>query len=570
MINQKSWIKVNQNLVAKAIGELTFEQVLVPQKNAEGFILKLQSGVTYSFSGWMSIWEHLRINPISLRRNNEFVTNAAQFFLDTQIETGMDDIILANFLEEMHNTLFADLKLFEKSQGLTISTIAQWDGEKIQTILNGHPKILLNKGRIGWNKNDLDQYAPESESTFKLFWVAVKNNLLEAPVSQNIINESLSLSEQTKLLSHLDNAQDYSLLPVHPWQWNRFIQIQFAGALASKDIVALGFAGDDYKPQISIRTLSNVTNPQKPDIKLPLTILNTSAIRGLPAKAITKGVEVSETLQKIINEDLFLQSSKTEILLEKAGAAFSHLDYSKVKEAPYRYHEYFGAIWRESASSKIKNDEKAIITSSLFFQDENGKSLIGEYIQLSGLTAKEWLAKYFQVVVLPLYHLQIKYGVGMVAHGQNIVLKLKDSKPAGMILKDFQGDLRLSSELPDLGLQYFKESGAHLTRLPPHYLIHDLITGHFITNLRFISEVMQESDGLDEKEFYTILSDVIFDYAQDKNIDPRQDLLNPTISRVLLNKVRFNIGYSDSAQRPLPILGTDLKNPLALAREERK
>lgn len=570
MINQKTWIKVNQNLVAKAIGELTFEQVLTPVLKGEKYHLTLASGVEYAFHGWMSVWDYLRVDAQTVTRNNKSVTSAAQFFIDSQAETKMDDIVLGNFLEEMHNTLFADQIILEKNKDLSVQDIAGWDGEKLQTILNGHPKILLNKGRIGWNSEDLKNYSPESTESFQLHWLAVKNTLLEAPLSHELLHDSMEISQKEKLLSQLTAPKEYSILPVHPWQWQRFIQIQFAGLLSSGEMISLGVAGDFYRPQISLRTLSNATRPEKLDIKLPLTILNTSAIRGLPAKAITKGQEVSASLKQICEEDSFLKSLGTEVLLEKAGAAFIHPDYQQVKEAPYRYHEYLGAIWRESALSKTGTNEKAIISSSLFHQDENKKSLIGEMIRLSTLSPQEWLSAYFKVVVLPLYHLQLNYGVGMVSHGQNIILKMKDMKPVGMILKDFQGDLRLSTELPKLGKKYFHESGAHLTRLPPHYLIHDLITGHFITNLRFISAVMQESEGFPENVFYQILSGVIQEYVSDKEIDQRQNLLSPTLSRVLLNKVRFAIGYSDSAQRPLPILGTDLKNPLAFAGEERK
>lgn len=567
MISQEIWSSVNEQLIAKSIGELTFEQVLSPIAENGAWKLTLSSGVVYSFEGKMSIWEHLKIKPNSLKRNNEKISSAAQFFIDSQAETKMDDIVLGNFLEEMHNTLYSDMTMAKDIAIISAEKAALLDGEELQTLLNGHPKILLNKGRIGWSAQDLENYSPESNSSFKLFWIAVKNDLLQGEIpSLDLLDECFDQSSKEVFLAHAHalniNLDKYSFLPVHPWQWNRFIRIQFAALLNTNQIIALGIAGDEYKPQISIRTLSNISRPQKVDIKLPLTILNTSCIRGLPAKTISLGPKVSAILDSIVKEDAFLKQAGVEILKEKAGVALLHPHFAQIKEAPYRYHEYLGGVWRESAKSKIKQGELAIIAASLFYQDTQNNSLIGEYIKRSKLSTKAWLEKYFQVVVLPLYHLQLNYGVGMVAHGQNIILKLKDYTPVGMILKDFQGDLRLNQELPAAGKKYFSEIENELTKLPAHYLIHDLITGHFITVLRFISEVMEESDKIAEKDFYQILSSEIKNYIKDKTINDNQTLLAPTIPRVLLNKVRFAIGYSDSALRPLPMVGSDLKNPL--------
>ena len=567
MMTHEAWLIVNLELIAKSIGELTFEEILKPVMQRNGFELTLQSGVTYQFTGWMSVWDHLKVNPASIRRNGEAEVTAAQFFIDSQSETNMTDIVLGNFLEEMHNTLYSDICLSERKAHHEVSELATWSGDKLQTILNGHPKILLNKGRVGWGESDLMDYAPESAQDFQLHWVAAHKSLLsgeELPLS--MLDESFDSDGKMKLFElfkkECDSSSDFSLLPVHPWQWNRFIRVQFAGLIAQKKLISLGAMGDFYRPQISIRTLSNTTRPEKLDIKLPLTILNTSCIRGIPAKTITVGTKISKKLQKIVTEDSFLRERGTEILMERAGVALLHPHYSQIKDAPYRYHEYLGAIWRESSESKVGQDELAIITASLTYQDMNNKSLIGEYIKRSGMKTSDWLRAYFEVVVLPLYHLQLEYGVGMVAHGQNIILKLKNFRPVGVILKDFQGDLRLCDKLPPKGLENFADIQDEMTKLPPHYLIHDLLTGHFITVLRFVSEVMQESDRLDEKLFYGILADVLKKYMEGKEISASQNLLMKTIPRVLLNKVRFHIGYSDSSERPLPMVGSALNNPL--------
>ncbi|WPU64103.1 IucA/IucC family protein [Peredibacter starrii] len=566
----KTWNTVNQELVAKSIGELTFEEVLRPEPNGTHFEFTTKSGVNYRFEGWKTVWEYLRVKPSTLMRNGESVVSAAQFFCDIQPETGMNDITLGNFFEEMHNTLYSDTKLKHKNANALVKELAHWSGEKIQTILNGHPKILLNKGRVGWNTEDLDRYSPEAHQPFKLFWIAVKNELLNvnlAPgmTAEKILEESFDANDLQAFKSTLISKaidSNFTVLPVHPWQWKRYIQIQFAADIAAGSLIPVGEYGDDYCPQISIRTLSNVSRPERMDVKLPLSILNTSCIRGLPAKHVEMGPSLSANLEALCHTDETLKDIV--ILKEAAGMTFVHPGYKKVEKAPYRYHEFLGAVYRESSMSKIAANEKAILTASLFHQDENGHSLIGEYIRASGLSSELWLRSLFETVVVPLYHLQLKYGVGLVAHGQNIVLILKDHRPHRMILKDFHGDMRLLNELPEVSQKFFSALQKDITKLPPHYLIHDLITGHFVTVLRFISAVMKESEDMEEGRFYGILSDVIELYKKSHQVevDSQIDLLQPQISRVLLNKVRFNIGYGDSDARPLPILGSPLNNPL--------
>ena len=87
-------------LVAKCISELQYEECLVPEGGADCWTLNLASGARYRFFAWQSLWGQLRLNAESLMRNGKPVDSAAQFFIDAQGELGMDDIVLANLLEE--------------------------------------------------------------------------------------------------------------------------------------------------------------------------------------------------------------------------------------------------------------------------------------------------------------------------------------------------------------------------------------------------------------------------------------------------------------------------------------
>ncbi len=569
-----SWEIVNRNLIAKAISELYYEEVISNEISEveEGlYVLKLSEDIIYHFKAYKSIWCDLVVKADSLKRSDNLALDAARFFKETQYLTRMGDITLANFLEEMLHTLYSDQVLLQKS--ISVDEMYQLDSLGIEAYLNGHPKLILNKGRIGWSPNDLQVFSPENSNAFRLYRVAIKKNLLTINCQKNrcfddVISSDLSDLEIDALKEEcIDRNIDfdsYYIIPVHPWQWENKIRIFFQNDINSGNIVFLSSTGDFYKPHISIRTFSNCSNRHLYDVKLPISILNTSCVRGIPAHYISVASEISEGVESILKQDQIFLEANTDCLKDVAASSYVAPEYRDIKDAPYRYKEFLGAIWRESSLTKLNQNEKCLMTGSLSYLDKNGNSLVGLLVEKSLLTIEQWLEQYFRKVVVPLYHLQAQYGIGLVAHGQNTLLKIERNIPSGLIIKDFQGDLRLNRNLPLKTRELFSSNTLKkLDFLPPEHIIYDLITGHFVSVLRFISQALFISHCFKEANFYHLLGSVISDY---ENKYPTQSnvpsLLTPSFHRVLLNTVRFQIGYQDFAQRPKLQLGNPLVNPL--------
>ncbi len=173
-------------------------------------------------------------------------------------------------------------------------------------------------------------------------------------------------------------------------------------------------------------------------------------------------------------------------------------------------------------------------------------------------------------MVIPYYHLLCKYGVSLIAHGQNVTLVLENHAPKRILLKDFQGDMRLvSSEYPEQAS--LDDSVKKVTvRLPEHLIIHDLQTGHFVTTLRFISPLVAKL-GLSEPQFYRLLGGRLKAYmAAHQEYQPRFeqfDLFKPRILRIGLNLAKFRHSTDASASRMLPDMDDMLNNPLTKALE---
>ncbi|SFR60047.1 aerobactin synthase [Marinobacter daqiaonensis] len=561
-----NWHALNRRLAAKIMAECSFEGCLTPEPLDEGRYRLMASGHCYDFLARPTAWGWLRIRPGSLTRNGAPLTSASELILDCAPQLAMDDITLGNFLEELNNTLAGDAQQQAALAGRRAAELLDLPAGKLEGLLDGHPKALASRGRLGWGQDDMQQWAPESTRNFRLRWLAVR--LAEGVTVHGRPDPEQCLHPEELSTFRRDfPALEWALMPVHPWQWQRYIRPQYAARFASGDLVDLGLAGPSWRPQASIRTLSNTRDASSCDLKLSLTILNTSCYRGIPPASMTVAPGLSAWLARLVGHDPELLVRGLTVQKELGGIHVAQGGQERIPGTPYRYRETLAAVWRESLPSKTGANEQGFLLATLMQTDGQGQPLIAEMIRRSGLCAEDWVIRLFDRVTIPLYHLLCRYGIGLVAHGQNLGLILDRWRPARVVIKDFHGDLRAAdSSLPE-------RAGvpgnllAHLTRLPPAHLFHDLYTGHLVTTLRFVSPLLEEEPGLPESHFYRLLAERVRAYQQQHpelwESFRQFDLLRPSVERVCINRARFRIGYGDDARRPLPELGIPLNNPLS-------
>ncbi|WP_105901368.1 IucA/IucC family protein [Vibrio gangliei] len=577
------WEQANRNLIGKTLSEIHFEQLVeygslsaqtpnTHTSNKQIYVLDC-GAQQWRFEAQKTVWRMLNIDNDSIQSSHGEMTLLNDLLIDLQPVLNISDMNLAGFLEEVQQTLISELRSLEVQQGLTAFDIVQCDEITRQKYLNAHPKLIANKGRLGWGEHDLERYSPESAQAFTLHFLAVDKSISVSGFKAGLNIEDLfasfvSESEWHSLLNKLPSGglEQFDIILVHPWQLQRYLKSQFLQYFVESKLIELGTTTVKWLPQQSIRTLTAEIPSVKVDVKTALTILNTSCYRGIPGKYIAHGARISAWLADITKQDAVLNKLGLRVQQEIGGVYCPHPYQAKI-DGPYRYQEMLGCIWRERAESLLSEHQRPLSMATLMQQDLSGMPCIEALIHLSNRTAQEWLKAMFTHVVVPIYHLMVKYGVGIVAHGQNVTLILENHFPVGCLIKDFHGDLRLiDQDFPELST-LDQDIQVNLVRLPAHYLIHDLLTGHFVTVLRFVSPMLEKS-GVSEQEFYQLLTRTLQAYqAEHPELNERfkaLDLLTTNIDKICLNKVRFKIGLGDSSERPLPELADPIANPLLI------
>ncbi|MFC7477787.1 IucA/IucC family protein [Dankookia sp. GCM10030260] len=579
-----AWRQAGRVLLAKAISEFAYEEAVLPAVELQpdgSFIacLQLASGLRYRFAGARRIWGNLAIDPDSLRRldgaQDTEATDPRQWVLDARAELGGDAAATAGFLRELGRTWQAEALRLARCRGLDGAAWLALPSDQAQALLSGHPKAVANKGRLGWGDAALAAFAPERAAPFHLVWVVLdaRHATWAAVDGADFAGECIPAEERDAFdaaVARSGIAPAHALpVPVHPWQWDNVLLPEFAGEIAAGRMVPIGRFGDLYRPQQSIRTLTNLSRRGRADVKLSLSILNTSAYRGLGGATIAAGQALSGWLVGVIAADPMLRRRRVAVLRELAGAHYAHPAYAALPDAPYHYREHLGAVLRESAEAHAVQDEAPALYAMLHERDAAGRPLALAMAQQAGLGIEAWLERLFDLTVVPLHHLLCRYGCCPIAHGQNIVLMLRQGLPVAMALKDFQGDFDLADTGQAEAAGLPGPVAALLPRKRPEVVVHNIQTAHFVTTLRFLSDGLVAAGALPEIAFYRILARVLRAYQREAALPPadyaRYELFAPTLPKVCINKVRLAVGYGDTASRPLPALGTPLVNPLHLA-----
>jgi siderophore synthetase component len=550
-----AWQQAGALILHKMLGELSYEGLLRPKPESPSespiraespsahWLLELPNEVCYRFIARRGAFECWVVTPGSATRQvgggpREPATDPRPLLVDARTALGLTGLRLADVLAELTATMTNEASRIASAP--RTAELVTMDYDRADGKLTGHPRLVLNKGRVGFSEHDRAHYAPESGATFPVHWIAVRKELASFRSVPGLTAETL-IADFTRVLAEHGDPADYVWLPVHPWQREEILGTLYAGEFATGEVVDLGISSDRYVPHQTVRTLANRSHDTRRDVKTALSVRNTLVYRGLASAATLAGPSVTHWLTTLHERDpLLSEQYHFGLLGEVASVSARHPVFGGLDELPYRFHETLGVLWREPIRTRVEPGQRAISFAALPYRDADGVALISELIRVSGLAPLDWLRGLLDMALTPLLHWLLRYGVAFCPHGQNLILIVDaESKPVRALIKDFaQGVDLLDEDLPEYE-ELAQEAGADMLRWPAYLLAQSLFSSVFSGQLRFIAEILFDDFGTVRTQCWQIVRDIVTDYrAEHPETAARLDdcrLFDESVEKVCLN-----------------------------------
>lgn len=579
------WHERSAALLAKAIGEFSFEGLLTPEPTGERAHRLVLPNAVYRFTAERTAFAGWRVDAGSITRAARGIlgddvaaptSDIARFLIDAATTIGMSPTTTAHYLSELTATLTADVAMARTA--LPASELAELTHAELEGHLTGHPWLVASKGRVGFSAEDLSRYAPEAREPLRLPWLAVQRGLAEFRATPELSEHAVrhrELDEPTRqrfaarLIDRGLDPDTYVWLPTHPWQLDHVIRTSWAGELANDRIVELGESTDRYLPSQSIRTMINIgpgpatsISESRYQVKLPLRVLNTAVWRGLPPHCTLAAPLVTQWLRGVWSRDEILRGA--DLLGEVASVTVRHPRLSGVDGVPYTWLETLGCLWREPV--RLAPGERAWALAAVLHVDPTGRALISEYI--GEADPRRWLSTLVGVLLRPLLHLLYAYGVTVNPHGENVLIVTDaEGRPIRAVFKDLVDDVNITTEPiaargpePDSFAEVLPRKPWRILR---QYLIDALLVGVF----RPLSLILRDQHGLPANLLWTLVRTEVESYRNDHpELADRMaagDLLSPTFARYPLNGDRLvSTGYAELPHRHAITANGEVPNPL--------
>ncbi|HSC67377.1 MAG TPA: IucA/IucC family protein [Cellvibrio sp.] len=314
--------------------------------------------------------------------------------------------------------------------------------ESEAALIYGHFFHPAPKCRQGFSESEALIYGPEFGRSFQLHYFAL------APETQWIVTAGefavQSLIQDMAQIRTQDLPKGWSLLPCHPWQAKYLLQQPVVNeAIAEESLKYLGASGVYFRPTASVRTLYSPDFPYF--LKCSLSMRITNSVR----KNAYYELEGAVSLTRILSPFISILSQRFpcfEFVLEPfaLSANLPQADHKTQKDL----RSHCGVIFRDAIPFRASPSIQHWLAATLLADDHCGESWlekcflaqgIAKHTPLSKNFAHEWFASYLEHLVLPLLSAYFEQGIACEPHLQNVVVKLNQGWPCGVILRDLEG-----------------------------------------------------------------------------------------------------------------------------------
>ncbi|MFD1702314.1 IucA/IucC family protein [Methylopila henanensis] len=405
----------------------------------------------------------------------------------------------------------------------------------------GHPYHPSFKARTGFSDDDHRRFGPEAGATFQLHWLAVSPERIDAALPAD---EATFLAREfgPETFAELDrrrtgaDADGFGLCPIHPWQWAALKDGALAPRLADGSIRALGPAGPRYRATQSVRTLANVDDPARANVKLAMNMGNTSALRTIEPHSVTVAPALSDWLTGIVAGDPGL-SGRLAIQREYAGIVVD-------RDGPLG--GQIAALWRESVPGLLEPGEEAVPFNALMATERDGAPFIDRWLRRHGASA--WVDRLIEVAALPVWRMLAAHGVATEAHGQNMVLVHRGGWPERVILRDFHDSVEVTPDFlaaPDAFPDFGAIDPVYRDAAPDAYFVMSsveelralVMDALFVFNLTEVSDLLARRYGFPEAEFWRRVERALYTHAAAHGLGARQARLGFTAPEIAVERL---------------------------------
>ncbi|MET8678056.1 IucA/IucC family protein [Streptomyces sp. NPDC004647] len=311
-----------------------------------------------------------------------------------------------------------------------------------QALLLGHPFHPAPKSREEASDTELDAYSPELRGSFPLHWFAAHPDV--------VVGESADGRSPAELLrplaARLDLPDGMVPVPAHPWQAREVLDRPEVAALIDAGLLRpLGAAGPDWHPTSSVRTV------QRPDaevmLKLSLGMRITNSRRNNLRSEMRLGVRAAQLLAAGPGDWLRAEHPEFGILRDFAWVSVGADGPETGLETAIRDNPFRGGgtgepeglcvagllAERTGPGDGTPPRHRALLCAAV---DRAARALGVCLAEAS----ERWLARYLDVLVIPLIRLQARYGIALEPHHQNTLVALNaHGLPRAGWYRDSQG-----------------------------------------------------------------------------------------------------------------------------------
>lgn len=345
-------------------------------------------------------------------------------------------VIAGRILSSLEETAgFLDARLEDLPRLVGMERLSFIETE--QSLLLGHPLHPCPKSRDEMRPDERARFAPERRARFALRWLAVDPAALEHDSATGLPAPELAAELAPPGLRRAAESSGRALMPAHPWQIERLRHEPPLAALLGAGVVEdLGEHGPNVTPTSSVRTLYREDWAWQ--LKFSLDVRITNSLRVTSPRELRRAVEAARLWRTPVGDRAREVAPRMRVLHDPAFLAI---------RGPAGIVDGLSVLFREN---RWRSGDRTDVSSiAALCQDDplGGASRLGRIVH--GLrerealplvaAAREWFARYVDVVLVSILRLHLDLGLCFEPHQQNVLLEMESGWPSMCVVRDSQG-----------------------------------------------------------------------------------------------------------------------------------